>query len=332
MLRFFSQLTGDSYELVRQHGPASRKKVIAMGTGLLLVSVLWLLTGFNLALNALGLTMPTALCIGAALGTAVFMLDRMIILGTGQSKFIAAIRVLLALLMAIIGGIGLDLCLLRSEIDQTLVSVHRERVEAAREAIRSAHAPEMEQAVDRVRVAREAKEAATSHWLAELNGSPNGTGRYGNGSVAKAKKGLVDLGISELQVAETELADLSKRVEKAEADELLSIKQAQLGPALFDRIHAMHRYLLSDPVVMIAYLIISFILVLFELSPLMAKWGMEVTAYESGARVADQMQREMTLLREELFRAQVARWRTMTPVERQAVSELQRARLTYGSK
>ncbi len=64
MLRFFSLLTGDRHAILKTHSPASRKKVVAMGMGLLLVTGLWVFTGYNLAVNAFGFTPPAGIGVG----------------------------------------------------------------------------------------------------------------------------------------------------------------------------------------------------------------------------------------------------------------------------
>ncbi len=329
MLRFFCLLTGDRHDALRQHGPASRKKVIAMGTGLILACGLWTFTGINIGLNAMDMAVPTAAALGMGLGTVVFLLDRTIMLGNGTGGRLAWTRVALAVCMALIGGAGVDLCLLRAEIDQTLVSIRQERVAAGEGSVRAMNDHDLVQAKEQVAMARHEMAEATAIWLAELNGTPQGTGLYGNGPVARAKESLVNTRQRALDAAESELRMTQARIDADVSKATEEIDTTQRKPALFDRLHAMHRYLLGDRLVLLAYILVSVVLMLIELAPLMAKWGMETTAYEQEVRVADELLREKALCQLEASRSHYARLNAITPMERTALSSLAHARKHY---
>ncbi|MCC6401940.1 MAG: DUF4407 domain-containing protein [Flavobacteriales bacterium] len=291
MLRFFALLTGDRHAVLAQHGPASRRKVVAMGSGLLLVTGLWVFTGFNLATNVFGMDVRPAVATGFVLGTVVFMVDRLFLLGMNGHRSVVATRLALALLMSIIGGIGLDLYFMRSEIEQTLIHVHQEDRTRMMEAIDHRYAQQRAKAQQATAGARMALAAAETDWRQEMDGSA-GTGRYGVGAVARAKGAIVDdrkLDLAAAQAQESRLYALVAAEQQAKAAQLDS---AQRKGGLFERIHAMHRYMVSSPLVLVSYLVVTIILVLFELSPLLVKLGYPKTAYEQGVELADQLEQE----------------------------------------
>lgn len=331
MLGFFALLTGDRYAVLRTHTPASRKKVVAMGMGLLLVAGLWVFTGFNLGVNAFGLDRPIALLIGLSLGVVVFSLDRIVLLASGTSKLITATRVLIALLMAVIGGVGLDLCMLRSEIDQTLLTLHEDQARERSALVKAHHEGELRTAEAEVARARSAKEKAIAAWVQEMNGHPSGTGRYGHGKVAKAKEALARKREKELDEAMARQAAVKDAAEQEREEALVRLASVQEVPGLFDRLHAMHRFISNDPFVMLAYGIISLVLVLLELSPLLIKLGAGKTSYEQEVELADQLHRERTATVAHVQQQLYARQRAMGHVEREAMARLRAITEQYHS-
>jgi hypothetical protein len=291
MLRFFALLTGDRHELLQKHGPASRRKVVAMGSGLLLVTGLWIFTGFNMGSNVFGMDAAPAIGLGLGCGAVVFLVDRMLLLGVGVHWSTAATRTALAVLMSIIGSMGLDLYIMRAEIGQTLVEVHREAHAGMMEAITQRHATEQAAAEQAIAQARTELAAAERDWRNEMDGTA-GSGRYGVGAVARAKGHIVQdrrKALADARQHAQQIQDRKAAEQAAKADELA---RAQASGGLFERVHAMHRYMVSDPLVLIAYVFLTLILVLVELSPLLMKLGLPKTAYERGIEVADQKQRE----------------------------------------
>lgn len=328
MTRFFTLLTGDCLEVVSKHGPASRKKVIAIGTGLLLVTALWFFTGLSLGLNAIGLALAPAIILGFVLALLVFLLDRMILLITKCGWGIVLLRGGLAICMALIGSAGLDICLLRSEIDQMLITMHRERMDEVTMQIQRAHAEALVTAGERVMDARNAKQRAGTTWLAELDGTA-GTGRYGSGKVAAAKESVLVSRTLELADAQKQLDVIKSQMETEMEQAKQALILAQGTPALFDRLEALHRYVRQNTTSLIAYILLSVVLLLIELSPLIAKWGMASTAYEENVLAQDRVHRERMQVAMSMMGKHHARQLSMTQAERNSMAVLGLARQRY---
>lgn len=329
MLRFFALLTGDRYSVLRAHTPASRKKVVAIGMGLLLVTGLWVFTGYNLGVNAFGMAPSSAAITGLVLGVVAFTLDRMVLLAIGSSRLLTAMRLLIALLMAVIGGVGLDLWLLRSEIDQTLLTKHEAQAEERSIQVQSHYVDEQRKADEDVSRARIAKEGAIAAWLLEMNGHPSGTGRYGHGKVARAKEMLVKQRERELQEALARQSALHVIAQQKRTEALDRLASVQEQPGLFDRLRAMHQYVFGDPLILTAYILISLVLVLLELSPLLIKLGARKTSYEEEVERADELHREHTATMALVQQQMYARQRAMGHSEREAMARLQAITAQY---
>ncbi|MCO5275833.1 MAG: DUF4407 domain-containing protein [Flavobacteriales bacterium] len=308
MLHFFSILTGDRYATVAKHGPVSRRKVIAMGSGLLLVTGLWFFIGFNLGMNAFGMKPFPALALGASMSAVVFLVDRMVLLSSGKHWGIVVSRIALALLMSFLGGIGLDLYILRAEIDQTVVGMHREAQAEMASSLAMGYADKQNDLALVVEHARQELAAAEAAWLKELDGT-GGTGRYGAGAVARSKERLVHDRKGALADAQQRADLLSQKIAAEQLARTSTLAQAQRATGLFDRIHAMKNYIATDPLVRIVYLLLTLLLILVELSPLVVKYGFPTTAYEQGIEAANHMHCEQVRLlahKQEQFNARSA--------------------------
>lgn len=323
MLRFFALLTGDRHAILLTHSPASRKKVVAMGMGLLLVTGLWIFTGYNLAVNAFDFTPTAGVFVGLVLGCVVFSLDRMILLGTSGKGLMPALRVSLAILMSLVGGVGIDFVLLHSEIDQSLASIHEGSLSESRVQVEVRYADRLNKAKVDVDQAKSDEEQAVASWVQEMNGAPSGTGKYGAGKVAAAKRSLVEKQEVELQAALLGQAHVLSEM-NAEVDQAMrQLKELQRSPGLFDRLHAMHRYMGKDLTVLVAYWIITLIMFLVELSPVLVKWGMGKTAYEEEIELADQLHRERSATSRILQQRLQERQRMYSLDEHHALAQLQ---------
>ncbi len=290
MLRFLTFLTGDRYIALKKFGPASQRKVIATSTGLILVTILWFLNGFNLGLNAFEMDQTEALGLAIGMSTIVFMIDRMVLLCINGSKALVIGRVTLALLMAILGGIGLDLYVMRTEIQQTMAQIHEERRTVELNSSQARYAADLLNAENALTNTEIALANAEADWASEMDGT-SGSKHYGVGSVAKAKERILIDRKSRLTAAQLDLEQLKDRLLKEQRQKVAKLDREFLTNGLFARIHAMHRYMTADRLVLISYVFLTMFFVLIELSPLLIKFGFPKTAYERAIEVEDQLER-----------------------------------------
>lgn len=330
MLRLFALLTGDRYNVIKQHGPASRKKVVAMGSGLLLVTGLWFVTGLNIGLNILSISSWSAIALAIGLGAVVLMVDRMILLGDRVKSLVAVARIVLAVGMSIFGSISLDLFILRSEIGQTLAQVHQEDHAAMLQSVRQQHEEGLRAARSAVEEASRALATAEADWKHEMDGSA-GSGRYGVGTVARAKGQLVLDRKRDLEYAQERAEVLDDRIREEQRVKGAALTHAQRTGGIFERIHALHRYLHSDRMVMVGYVLLFLITLLVELSPLLAKSGFPRTAYEHEVEFTDRTQRERLDSMVSVQRQHRARITAMSAEERIARSRVQDITTAYRS-
>ncbi|MCL4283297.1 MAG: DUF4407 domain-containing protein [Flavobacteriales bacterium] len=293
MLRFYSLLTADPYDQLIKHGPVSRKKVAIMGMSLLLVAGMWTLIGA--ALFRVVAEWPWPYCIGAGFlaGLVVFSVDRMILLQSGKHWAPITIRAILSLITATLGSVGIDLLVLHKEIDQTLVVVHQEEQADLKARVQVEHNKAWTDAQQAVARTQQALHAAEQDWKAELEGS-GGTQRYGAGPVARAKRQLVNQRQRDLATAQDQLARLQADIGQQQGAQLASLAAAQQGNGLFERIHALHRYVMADGFVQTGYILLFLFFFLVEVFPLIAKYGGRKTSYELEIETVDHLQQAHT--------------------------------------
>ncbi len=294
MFNFFCLLTGDRPRIVDQFGSVSRKKIAMMATGLLLVIGLWAVMAYLIGVFVFQLAPWSTVLMALICSGAVFAVDRSIIQMPHGSKWIILVRVSMALIIALLGGTGLDLVILDGEVRQELVRMHEEERTGLEQGIDLKYAPSMQAAQRGVAQAQAVYNQAEQDFKLEMNGAPQGTGFRGMGKVAVEKKALCTARGQDLHAAEQVLTQLQGK-RNAEV-QLLGEKQEQasLLPALFERIHALHRYVQRDQSVQVGWLLLTLVIIFFELLPTLAKFAFKETAYEKSHRLMDMLlQRRM---------------------------------------
>jgi hypothetical protein len=116
MLKTACLITGDNYTIVANDTPASKKKIIALGTAVLLPVTIWLFNGFVLSYQVLKTGIACAIVISIVCATIVFLIEKLIVMANGNG-WLTLIRVLIGLIIALLGSIALDEVIFKREID-----------------------------------------------------------------------------------------------------------------------------------------------------------------------------------------------------------------------
>lgn len=292
MLRVFATLTGDRYELLRKHGPASRKKVIALGMGMLIPVAIWFGVGYAMGTKVLDKSPWFSMAMGFAAATLIFFVDRSIVLMTSPDKKTANKRMVLAILMSILGGAAVELTIFDADIQRTLVTMHREQQEELAHRVDGQYTSQLALAHKEVQHAEERFAQALAIWQAEMNGDRSGSGKSGRGAIADAKEQVVNARRQDREAAQARLEAL-ERDQESDKEALLSkhMKAAE-HPGILEHVQALHRFVLSDLVAFLTYVFFMFVMVRLELMPLQIKRNWATTSYDIGIEVQDQIRRE----------------------------------------
>lgn len=121
-LNFGCKLTGWSPEVLEQCSEASRCQLSKYTSALLILILIWSVTGFCFAQRYIGLPIWGCCLMSIFFVTIVVMIERQIILTTEKSFSMLAFRTIIALVMAIVGSTIFDQTMFGKDIDKQMAN------------------------------------------------------------------------------------------------------------------------------------------------------------------------------------------------------------------
>ena len=128
-VKFGCILTGWNYEVLAQCSEASRSHLSKYTSALLILILVWGVTGFCFAQRYIGLPWWGCVIISLFFITIVIMIERQIILTIGRSISMLLFRAAIAFVMAIIGSTIFDQTLFGKDIDKQMANTIEIQVE-----------------------------------------------------------------------------------------------------------------------------------------------------------------------------------------------------------
>lgn len=119
-MRFGCALTGWSPTVLDNCTEASKAHLTKYTSALLILMLIWSVTGFCFAQRYVGLPVWGCVLVSLAFVTIVLMIERQIILTSQKSVWVVVFRVLIAILMAIIGATIFDQMIFGKDIDKQM--------------------------------------------------------------------------------------------------------------------------------------------------------------------------------------------------------------------
>lgn len=120
--KFGCKLTGWSSEVLAQCSEASRCQLSKYTSALMILVLIWCVTGFCFAQRYIGLPIWGCCLVSLFFITLVIMIERQIILTTEKSFSMLAFRVIIALVMAIVGSTIFDQTMFGKDIDKQMAN------------------------------------------------------------------------------------------------------------------------------------------------------------------------------------------------------------------
>ena len=120
--KFGCKLTGWSSEVLAQCSEASRCQLCKYTSALLILILIWGVTGFCFAQRYIGLPVWTCGFVSLFFITIVIMIERQIILTSEKTFSMVAFRVLIACVMAIVGSTIFDQTIFGKDIDKQMAN------------------------------------------------------------------------------------------------------------------------------------------------------------------------------------------------------------------
>ena len=119
---FGCKLTGWSSEVLAQCSEASRSQLSKYTSALLILILIWSVTGFCFAQRYIGLPWWACLIVSLFFVTIVIMIERQIILASEKKVSIVVFRVIIAFIMAIVGSTIFDQTMFGKDIDKQMTN------------------------------------------------------------------------------------------------------------------------------------------------------------------------------------------------------------------
>jgi hypothetical protein len=161
-----------------------------------------------------------------------------------KGGFLMGIRLAFALVSTVLGSLAIDMAVFSGDLAEYRKTKQTDERAAAKAAFMQSHGQELLRADLELEGASQKFEHLQVAFLQEIDGS-GGTGKYGQGKVAKAKEAMMLDSQSELEMAKAiraqELADL-----ESEADLHAAEKVDKRKDALLSQLRDLHDFILAD--------------------------------------------------------------------------------------
>ncbi len=119
-LKFGCKLTGWSSTILEQCSEASKSQLSKYTSALLILMIVWGITGFCFAQRYIGLPIWGCAIVSLVFITIVIMIERQILLAIHPTKKLAMFRMVIAVVMAIVGSTIFDQTMFRKDIDKQM--------------------------------------------------------------------------------------------------------------------------------------------------------------------------------------------------------------------
>lgn len=107
-IKFGCKLTGWSSSVLAQCSEASKTQLSKYTSALLILMIVWSITGFCFAQRYIGLPVWGCILVSLVFITIVIMIERQILLALHPTKKLVAFRFVIAVIMAIVGSTIFD--------------------------------------------------------------------------------------------------------------------------------------------------------------------------------------------------------------------------------
>lgn len=114
------KLTGWNSSVLSQCSEASKSQLNKYASALLILMIVWSITGFCFAQRYIGLPIWGCVLVAIVFVTIVIMIERQILLAIHPTKMLASFRVIIAIIMAVVGSTIFDQTMFGKDIDKQM--------------------------------------------------------------------------------------------------------------------------------------------------------------------------------------------------------------------
>ena len=303
-LKFGCKLTGWSSTMLEQCSEASKSQLSKYTSALLILMIVWSITGFCFAQRYIGLPIWGCAIVSLVFITIVIMIERQILLAIHPTKKLAMFRMVIAIVMAIVGSTIFDQTMFGKDIDKQMA----ETIEVQTAALTHKRVGIIEDKLNALQKEKSLLDSTNAELQADVNAHPWIVQR----SVTNSQQRLVVDGkiktVSNPSVTTNQVANPKMETIKANNEKIKSLneqekewskkkltveedtrKQCQAQIGFLEELEAMVSIITTRKVAGIFYLVFFALLMSLELFVVVSKMGDKECDYEMAVKGAERI-------------------------------------------
>lgn len=298
------KLTGWSSSVLSQCSEASKTQLSKYTSALLILMIVWSITGFCFAQRYIGLPIWGCILVSLVFVTIVIMIERQILLALHPTKKLAAFRLVIAIIMAIVGSSIFDQTMFGKDIDKQMADT----IELQTADLTQKRVSNIDSKLMAFQIEKDSLNKVNSELQADVNAHPwiiqksvtnsqdrlvvNGKIKVVNNpsvttnQVANPKQIAIAANNEKIKQIVLQENDLNKKKLTVEED---TRKECQANVGFLEELEAMVSIVTTRTVAGIFYVIFFLLLMSLELFVVTSKMGDEECDYELAIKGAERV-------------------------------------------
>ena len=298
------KLTGWSSSVLSQCSEASKTQLSKYTSALLILMIVWSITGFCFAQRYIGLPIWGCILLSLVFVTIVVMIERQILLALHPTKKLATFRLVIAIIMAIVGSSIFDQTMFGKDIDKQMADT----IELQTADLTQKRVSNIDSKLMAFQIEKDSLNKVNSELQADVNAHPwiiqksvtnsqdrlvvNGKIKVVNNpsvttnQVANPKQMVIAANNEKIKQIVLQENDLNKKRLTVEED---TRKECQANVGFLEELEAMVSIVTTRTVAGIFYVIFFLLLMSLELFVVTSKMGDEECDYELAIKGAERV-------------------------------------------
>lgn len=298
------KLTGWSSSVLSQCSEASKTQLSKYTSALLILMIVWSITGFCFAQRYIGLPIWGCILVSLVFVTIVVMIERQILLALHPTKKLATFRLVIAIIMAIVGSSIFDQTMFGKDIDKQMADT----IELQTADLTQKRVSNIDSKLMAFQIEKDSLNKVNSELQADVNAHPwiiqksvtnsqdrlvvNGKIKVMNNpsvttnQVANPKQIAIAANNEKIKQIVLQENDLNKKKLTVEED---TRKECQANVGFLEELEAMVSIVTTRTVAGIFYVIFFLLLMSLELFVVTSKMGDEECDYELAIKGAERV-------------------------------------------
>ena len=298
------KLTGWSSSVLSQCSEASKTQLSKYTSALLILMIVWSITGFCFAQRYIGLPIWGCILVSLVFVTIVVMIERQILLALHPTKKLATFRLVIAIIMAIVGSSIFDQTMFGKDIDKQMADT----IELQTADLTQKRVSNIDSKLMAFQIEKDSLNKVNSELQADVNAHPwiiqksvtnsqdrlvvNGKIKVVNNpsvttnQVANPKQIAIAANNEKIKQIVLQENDLNKKKLTVEED---TRKECQANVGFLEELEAMVSIVVTRTVAGVFYVIFFLLLMSLELFVVTSKMGDEECDYELAIKGAERV-------------------------------------------